>query len=37
VPNRRGTAHADHPNTQWRELPPDMADWAAAFLPFLDD
>ena len=30
-------AHADHPNTQWRELPPDMADWAPAFLPFLDE
>ncbi len=29
-------AHADHPHTAWQELPADMADWAGAFLPFLD-
>ena len=29
-------AHRDHPDTGWIDLPPDMADWSGAFLPFLD-
>ncbi len=29
-------AHAAYPHTAWRDLPPDMGDWAAAFLPFFD-
>ncbi len=29
-------AHSAHTHTAWLDLPPDMADWAPAFLPFLD-
>lgn len=29
-------AHRDYPDTQWVDLPPDLADWAEAFLPFLN-